>query len=112
PHTSPSSHLTTPTTTPSTPSTPFTTHFRSYVDVKATNTGGSSAFTSLGSIPTLANAPVSASPTNVQTSQITANWTANGNPAGTSILSEASSDPATVSISAISTTSLTTNFTG
>ena len=52
-----------------------------YVDVNATAALSlASGYTSLGSVATLANIPTSASPTNIQTNQITANWGANGNP--------------------------------
>ncbi len=69
-----------------------------FVEVKATSTGGSSAFSSLGSIATFANAPISASPTNIQTNQITANWGTNGNAAGTTYLVQASTDPSFASV--------------
>jgi len=77
-----------------------------YVDVNASNGGNSSIYTSLGSIATLANAPTSVSPSNLQTNQITANWGTNGNPVGTIYLVQASptSDFATIA-SAKQTTS-------
>src|SRR5207245_9157453 len=57
-----------------------------YVDV----TAASAAYTSLASVPTLANAPALAATSNIQANQITANWGANSNPAGTNYLVEAS----------------------
>ncbi len=90
--------------------TPNTLYF---VDVKATSTGGSSAFSSLGSAVTLANAPVSAAPTGIQANQITAQWTANGNPSGTFYMAEASLDAGFASITtSVSTTSLFAVLTG
>jgi len=84
-----------------------------FVEVKATSTGGSSPYSSLGSVPTLANPPISAAPTNIQPNQITANWTANGNSAGTPYLVQASLDSSFTSITvAVSTTSLSAALTG
>src|SRR5262249_22550037 len=52
-------------------------------EVKSTNSNGNSAYVSLGSLPTLANRPTPAAPTNVGADQLTANWGANGNPPDT-----------------------------
>ncbi len=63
-----------------------------YVDVNAASSGGNSAYTSLGSVPTLAAPPAPGNPTNIGTNQITANWGSNGNPAGTLYTVQASTD--------------------
>ncbi len=60
--------------------TPNTTH---YLRVRATNGAAASAFLNIGSTATLATVPTAAAFTNVSSSALTANWTANGNPAGT-----------------------------
>src|SRR5262249_25723408 len=75
-----------------------------YVDVNASNGSTSSAYTGLGSVDTLANAPTSASPSNIQTNQITANWGTNGNPAGTTYLVQASPDSGFSTITSAKTT--------
>ncbi len=67
-----------------------------FADVKAAG----SNFTSLGSAATLANAPAPGTPTNIGTNQITANWGANGNPAGTTYLVQISTDSSFGSLAA------------
>jgi len=54
-----------------------------YVEVKATNSNGSSPYTNLGFLPTLANPPTPANPSAIGPDSITANWGPNGNPADT-----------------------------
>ena len=84
-----------------------------YVEVNAVSMGGNSTYTGLGSVPTLANPPTPGNPTNIGTNQITANWTANGNPAGTNYLVQASTDSGFGSItSAVPTTGLSATLTG
>src|SRR5262249_45375712 len=63
-----------------------------FADVNASNAGGNSAFTDLGSVATLANPPTPVAPTGIGTNQITARWGTNGNPAGTQYLVQASPD--------------------
>ena len=76
-----------------------------FVDVAAINSVGStSTFQSLGSTPTLANAPTSAAFSNVQSTQVTANWGAGGNPAGTPYTVLLSTDPAFGTFSLTTTT--------
>ncbi len=75
-----------------------------FVDVQA----GSSAFASLGSTSTLANAPASGAFSNVQTNQLTANWGANNNPIGTNYFIQLSLNSGFSSIAASNTTSTTT----
>ena len=53
---------------------------------------GAGSYVSLGSTVTLANAPVGAAFSGVGTTALTANWTANGNPAGTQYLAQLSAD--------------------
>jgi len=77
-----------------------------YMRVQALNAGGApTGFTTLPSALTLANAPVVAAPTNILTTQITANWGANGNPAGTTYLAQISIAPGFSSVISSGTTS-------
>jgi hypothetical protein len=62
--------------------------------VQALNYGTSAtSFTPLPSALTLASPPVAAAPTNILATQITANWTSGGNPAGTTYIAQISADP-------------------
>ena len=84
---------------------PNTTYF---IDVNATDTTGSSTtFTSLGSTVTWAVSPALGAFTNVGATQLTANWGANNNPAGTTyvvqISTETTFDLLTSSVSTLST---------
>jgi hypothetical protein len=77
-----------------------------YMRVEALNAGNTpTSFTSLPSALTLANPPIASAPTNVQATQITANWIANGNPAGTSYVAQISADPGFSSLTSSGTTS-------
>ena len=80
-----------------------------YVDVQA----AASSFATLGSTATLASAPAAAALSNVQATQLTANWTANGNPAGTSYLAQYSTDAGFAAIGGnFPTTALTATISG
>ncbi len=68
---------------------------------------GESAFSNVLSTSTLASLPLSANPSNIQSSQFTAAWGANDNPAGTSFLVQASVDSGFSSIAASSHTTAT-----
>ncbi len=95
---------------PFTPLLPNTLYF---VEVNAQSAGGNSAYTSLGSVPTLANQPTPGNPTNIATNQVTANWGTNGNPAGTLYTVQASVDPGFASIaSAVTTANSSATLTG
>ena len=83
-----------------------------YADVQAINTSGNSAFAQLGSTPTWANVPGAGTPPVVLATQITVNWTANGNPPGTQYLAQISLNQAFTSPVSITTTSLSAVFTG
>ena len=75
-----------------------------YVDVQAINASGNSTFTSLGSTPTWANVPTVGTPPVVLSTQITANWTDGGNPAGTNYLVKISLDSGFSSVIGSTTT--------
>ena len=65
-----------------------------YMRVQALNyNNAATGFTPLPSALTLANPPIAAAPTNIQATQITANWLANGNPVGTTYIAQISIDP-------------------
>ena len=62
--------------------------------VQALNSAGSpTSSVPLQTALTLANPPISANPTNIQTNQITANWGNNNNPPGTTYVAQISVDP-------------------
>lgn len=61
-----------------------------FAAVQALGSGGNSPFSSLGSTVTLANAPLSASPVSISSTQITIAWLANSNPSGTGYIAQAS----------------------
>lgn len=88
-----------------------TTYFAS---VKAVNNNESStAYTSLASTITLPSAPAAAAPSGVATTQLTANWGANGNPAGTRYVVQLDDDPGFGSVNASSdTANASATFTG
>ena len=85
-----------------------------YAMVRAENRAGSpSAFTALGSTPTLAEAPTASATNPVLASSFTANWGTAGNPAGTLYVAEAGLDAAFGSLGASSATrSASAGFTG
>ena len=74
---------------------------------------GFGAYTALGSTATTTSAPIASAFTGVTTSSLTANWTANGNPAGTVYQVQVSTDPTFVGGTTTNlTASLTSGFTG
>jgi len=78
-----------------------------YVDANAN--GGT--FVSIGSTPTWANAPLIGTPPVVLSTQITANWSANNNPApATSYRADISQDAGFVSYTPFTTTNLSFTF--
>ncbi len=78
--------------------------------VKAMNSAGTrTAYASLGSTVTLAAAPSSAAVSGVGETSLLANWTANGNPAGTVYIAELSTD-AFVTAASSQTTGLSAGF--
>src|SRR5262249_46350506 len=89
---------------------PNTTYF---MQVKAVNYNNvQTAATPLPSGLTFANTPGSAAPTNVQATQITANWTSGGNPFGTTYIAQISADPGFSSFTTSTTVNSFATFTG
>lgn len=85
-----------------------------FVDVNASNgSGQSSAFTSLGQVTTLANPPGARGPSDLLPTELTANWDAGGNPAGTPYTFQISQDPGmTAQVQTFSTTGTSFHVTG
>ena len=82
-----------------------------FVDIEALNNSGNSGFAHIGSTPTWANVPgVGTPPVVLSSTQITANWTANGNPSGTSYLAQISQDPGFSSSTTVTTSNLSVTF--
>src|SRR5581483_6440508 len=73
---------------------------------------GSGSFASLGTAITLANPPIAAAYSGVSSSGLQANWTANGNPAGTTYLAQISTDAFTTIVASSQTTNTYAAFTG